>query len=135
MLMLLLTSTTTISISALYLYHINLSYQRSGEAPVVWSWIPLLGNALDMGTKPIEFLQSCSRKHKDIFGMIVAGHRMFIITDPFSTSVIFKPLKSFSWTEFHELVLVNFFGVTKTQDHGPFDDDLMRKWFSMYILR
>ena len=61
---------------------------------------------------------------------------MFIITDPHSSNIVFKPLKTFSWEEFHNLVLVNFFGAAEntTKSH-PYDYDLMRKWFSTYILR
>ena len=68
-----LASTLAITISALYTYHLHLSYQRAQEPPIIWSWIPLLGNAIEMGSKPIEFLKNCSKKHKNIFGLVVAG--------------------------------------------------------------
>lgn len=68
-----ISSTIVLSISVLYTYHLHLSYQRSNEPPVLWSWIPLLGNAIEMGSKPIEFLKDCSKKHKNIFGLVVAG--------------------------------------------------------------
>ena len=131
-----LTSTAVITVGLVYSYHTYLSYQRSEEPPIIWSWIPYLGNAMDIGTKPIEFLQNCSKKQKDIIGLVVAGHRMFFITDPHSSNIIFKPSKFFSWEEFHNLVIVNFFGATKfAENTHPFDDDLMRKWFSTYIFR
>ena len=126
----------TILVGALYTYHLQLSIAREGEAPVQWSWIPLLGNAIELGSRPLEFLSESSAKHKDIFGMVVAGNRMFIISDPHSSHVILKPTKSFSWEEFHHLILVNFFGKNA---HGPgrhdYDEDLMRKWYSTYLLR
>lgn len=131
-----LTSTAVITVGLVYSYHTYLSYQRYEEPPILWSWIPYLGNAMDIGTKPIEFLQDCSKKQKDIIGLVVAGHRMFFITDPHSSNIIFKPSKFFSWEEFHNLVIVNFFGATKfAENTHPFDDDLMRKWFSTYIFR
>jgi len=131
-----LTSTAVITVGLVYSYHTYLSYQRNEEPPIIWSWIPYLGNAMDIGTKPIEFLQNCSKKQKDIIGLVVAGHRMFFITDPHSSNIIFKPSKFFSWEEFHNLVIVNFFGATKfAENTHPFDDDLMRKWFSTYIFR
>ena len=68
-----LSSAIVITFTALYTYHVHLSYQRSDEPPVIWSWIPILGNAIEMGSKPIDFLKNCSKKHKNIFGLVVAG--------------------------------------------------------------
>lgn len=60
---------------------------------------------------------------------------MFIITDPHSHDLILKSNKSLSWTEFHNTILTNFFGISqKTMDSHPLDDDLMRKYFHNYIL-
>lgn len=134
--LLIATTAATILVSAAYTYHLHLSIAREGEAPVQWSWIPLLGNAIELGSRPLEFLAESSAKCKDIFGMVVAGNRMFIISDPHSSHVILKPTKSFSWEEFHHLILTNFFG---SDFHSPgrhdYDEDLMRKWYSNYLLR
>lgn len=117
-----------------YTYHSYLSFSRRGEAPVRWSWLPLLGFALELGKRPIEFLQECQNIYGDIFGIIVGGNRMFIITDPHSYNLILKPSKSLSWVEFHNQVLNNFFGVAKyiTSNH-VMDDSLMRNYFSKYL--
>ncbi|KAJ1441716.1 cytochrome P450, partial [Ochromonadaceae sp. CCMP2298] len=123
-------------VSAVCTYHLNLSFKRRGEAPVLWSWLPLLGHALELGTRPIEMLKECQGLSlaEDIFGIVVAGDRMFIITDPHSSSVVMKPIKAFSWVEFHNLVLTNFFGMRPPSTHAHMDDNLMRKWFSTYLL-
>ena len=134
-----LTSAATLIVGAVYAYHLNLSLKRTGEVPVHWSWLPVLGNAIDMGSRPLEFLSECAAEHEDIFGMVVAGNRMFIISDVFSSNLILKPPKSFSWEEFHDLVLSNFFGAQwgSSGHHGvnSFDEQLMRNWYSKYLLR
>ena len=131
---LVITSATTLLVGAIYSYHLHLSTKRSGEAPINWSWLPILGDAIELGTRPLEFLAESSAKNEDIFGIVVAGQRMFIISDPHSSHLILKPTKSFSWEEFHQLVLMNFFGATDMAvvEHS---EQLMRKWYSTYILR
>eukprot|EP01034_Spumella_vulgaris_P029595 gene29595-36670_t len=46
-----------------------------------------------MGSRPIELLQESGAMIGDIFGLVVAGNRMFIINDPHSYNVIIKPVK------------------------------------------
>ena len=102
-----------ISIIALIAYHCFQSYQRSGEAPIRWSWFLYLGWAIELGTRPIDFLQECQRLYGDVFGIIVGGNRMFIIADVCSANCVLKPHKELSWMEFHDSILLNFFGVSK----------------------
>jgi hypothetical protein len=136
---LVVSSAATLLVGAVFSYHLSLSYQRRGEAPIRWSWLPILGNALDLGVRPLEFLSECAEKHSDIFGMVVAGNRMFIIADVESCNVVLKPPKCLTWEEFHDIVLSNFFGANFS-DSGmsgvhSFDENLMRKWYSNYLLR
>jgi cytochrome P450 len=102
---------------------------------MLWSNIPYLGFALEMGKRPLELLQECARG-KDIYGILVAGQRMFIISDPHSTSVILKASnKQLSFEEFHDCILINFFGIEEKQIHSHIiDNDLLRKWYSQYLL-
>jgi hypothetical protein len=136
---LVVSSAATLLVGAVFSYHLTLSYQRRGEAPIRWSWLPILGNALDLGVRPLEFLSECAAAHSDIFGMVVAGNRMFIIADVESCNVVLKPPKCLTWEEFHDIVLSNFFGANFS-DSGmsgvhSFDENLMRKWYSNYLLR
>ncbi len=117
-------------------YHVSLSIQRKGEAPVRWSWLPLLGFAIEMGSRPIELLQESGDMLGEIFGLVVAGNRMIFINDCHSNNVILKPSKDFSWEEFHHSIIINFFGASKkTVNAHLLNEDLMRKWFSQYLLR
>ena len=117
-------------------YHLHLSIQRKGEAPVRWSWTPLLGFALEMGKRPVDLLQECTRMYGEIFGMVVAGNRMFIISDCHSYHVLLRPVRALSVEEFHHSIMMNFFGVqTSTISNHLLNDDLMRKWYSQYLLR
>lgn len=134
-------SLVTIAVSAVYVYHLHLSSRRAGEPPVHWSWVPLLGNAIELGSRPLEFLSECAEENPtdEVFGMVVAGNRMFIITDVLSYNVVLKPPKSLTWTEFHDAVLTNFFGASFNHPQltgaAAFDEHLMRKWYSNYLLR
>jgi hypothetical protein len=120
-----------------FLYHIHLSVQRKGEPPVRWSWLPLLGYALDMGCRPIELLQECARLHGDIFGMVIGGNRMFIISDAFSTHSIIKGPKELSFDEFTDSILDKFFDIPIDVLHKhctkEFENE-MRKMYSHYLL-
>jgi hypothetical protein len=131
-------SVAAASISAIYVYHLHLSIQRKGEAPIIWSWLPVLGNAIDLGSRPLEFLSECSEEHPEVFGMVVAGNRMFVVADVFSCNLILKPPKCLTWEEFHHAVLTNFFGSSNCHpviDGVGVDEHLMRKWYSNYLLR
>ena len=117
-------------------YHLNLSIQRKGEAPVRWSWIPFLGFALEMGKRPVDLLQECSRMYGEVFGMVVAGNRMFIISDCHSYHVLLRPIRALSVEEFHNSIMMNFFGnQASTISSHMLNEDLMRKWYSQYLLR
>jgi hypothetical protein len=116
--------------------HLNISIARSGEAPIRWSWIPFLGFALEMGNRPIELLQESGALIGEIFGLVVAGNRMFIINDPHSYNAVLKPIKELSFVEFHHAVLTNFFGVDmKLFDSGKINEGITRKGFSQHLLR
>ena len=96
---------------SLFAYHLHLSRRKKGEPPVRWSWLPVLGYALEMGNRPLELLSECAAKYGEIFGLVVAGNRMFIIADPHSYQLIFTKNKDLSSAEFHESVVCNMFGV------------------------
>jgi hypothetical protein len=91
-------STIVIGLSALpILYHAYLLCKFKDEVPMSFSWIPFLGHALEFGTNPIKTLQKLSKdangKTKDIFGLVLAGKRIILITNPLSFKVIFKSKK------------------------------------------
>ena len=122
--------------TAIMYWHTQMSIRRKGEAPVRWSWIPFLGWAIEMGMRPIELLQESADKFGEIFGLVVAGSRMFIINDCHSATILFRATKDLSWEEFHHSILHNFFGTTMpTLTNHLLDEDLMRKWYHIYIYR
>ena len=127
----------SVGLVAVCSYHVYLSTSFSGEAPVKFSWLPLLGDALNMGDKPLDFLMGCAKQYGEIFGLVVGGNRLFLITDPHSNDIIIKAdPKELSTHEFHNTVLRNFFGLSETtlSTHvGGMDDNLMRSWYSKYL--
>ena len=114
---LVVTSATTLVVGAIWAYHLNLSLKRKGEVPIVWSWIPILGSAIEFGSRPSEFQEECAQKNEDIFGIVIAGQRMFIITDPHSGNVVLKPTKDLTWEVFQNAVLADFFGAKGKKLH------------------
>jgi hypothetical protein len=107
-------ATLSTSLCGIFGFHYYLSYTRRGEVPISWSWVPILGNAIEFGEKPIEFMLKKSKQIKDeIFGIVLAGERIFFINDSDSYSAIFKSDKTqFSFDVFADQVTVNVFGVT-----------------------
>jgi cytochrome P450 len=126
--------TSVFAFASLYAFHLYLSIQRPGEPRIRWSSVPLLGYALELGKRPIDFLQECAALSDGIFGIVIGGKRMFIITDPFSTQTVLKPeTKHLSSAEFHDAVQTNFFGCGGPVIHET-DNNLARRWYSQYLL-
>lgn len=125
-----LAATGAIGLSLSYAYHWWKSSQRKGEAPVDWSWLPLLGHALEMGKRPTELMKKCAQKYGEIFGLVMLGNRMFFLTEPINTSVLFRASKDFSVDEFFEVVMVNFFNFNRNalHQHLVSDDDIRRMY-------
>lgn len=117
-------------------HHLYQSTAFHQEAPIRWSWLPFLGWAIEFGKRPLSFLLECREQYDDIFGLVIGGNRMFFITEPFSTNVIIRPCKDLHWEEFHHEILQNFFNVkSQTLKSKCVDEDLMRKYYSTYLLR
>ena len=125
---------TVIAFTSVFGYHCMLSRRRTKEPPVRWSWLPFLGHALELGNHPLELLTDCAKKYGEIFGLVVAGNRMFIISDPHSYNLIMSRNKDLSIEEFHNSVMINFFGASRaTMTSHVLNDDVMRAWFSKYL--
>eukprot|EP00039_Didymoeca_costata_P005031 m.77818 g.77818 ORF g.77818 m.77818 type:complete len:531 (-) comp12643_c0_seq2:2326-3918(-) len=121
-------------VTAAFAYHMKLSYVRSGEAPVVFSYTPILGHAIEFGQRPLQLLQGFSRKFADVFGMVVGGHRMFIISDPRDYYLILKANpRKLSISEFHNAVATNFLGASKASLE-VINPSVARTMFSKFLL-
>jgi len=104
------------ALCGVFSYHCYLSFPFAGEVPICWSWVPILGDAIEFGKQPIEFMLNKSRKVKqEIIGVLLAGERIFLINDPDSYSTIFKVDKTkFSFDVFANQVTCNVFGVPES---------------------
>lgn len=126
---------TVVLVFYVFYQHLTMSVARWGEAPIRWSWVPFLGWAIEMGSRPIDLLVESGNLYGEIFGLILAGHRTFIINDPHSNNVIIKPIKELTWEEFHHSVLVNFFGVNEQMlNNSNIDENFTRKGFNLHLL-
>ena len=122
--------------TGVWVKHINLSRRRAKEAPVLWSWIPIFGSALEFGKRPIEFMIERSKECKEIIGVLLAGQRMFIIHDPSSYQVIFKAdPKKLSFDEFAVQVKGNAFGMTKEGAEDLTHDSPARALYNKYLFQ
>lgn len=124
----------TVALTSLYGYHWHLSYSKIGEAPIHWTWVPILGSAIAFGMEPIKYLQDNAEKYGDIFGLVLAGYRTFVIADSHSQGVVLKSNKNMTSENFHNSVVVNFFGAS-IHTMKCADYDLWRKWFMMHLYR
>ncbi|KAF2791644.1 cytochrome P450 51 [Melanomma pulvis-pyrius CBS 109.77] len=52
--------------------------RSKSEPPVVFHWLPFIGNAVSYGTDPFNFYTSCRKKHGDIFTFILLGKKMTV---------------------------------------------------------
>lgn len=77
-------------VGAALAWHVNLIHRRMGELPISSTWIPLLGSAIAFGTDPISLVLEGQKKGKDALGLLLAGSRMFILSDPRSHAALFK---------------------------------------------
>jgi cytochrome P450 len=120
--------------ASVYAYHLHLSIARRNEPPVNWSWLPWLGDSIDMGLNKVEFLQKLAAKSDGIFGFIAAGNRIFIISDIHSSSAILRPkTRSLTVKVFYNMALRNFFGATM-RGITNYDHDARRRVFHSDIL-
>jgi cholesterol 7alpha-monooxygenase len=111
-------------------YHLYLQKQKNGEPPIKKSWLPLIGMALEMGSKPIQMFQRLKAEFGDVFGMIALGNRMFIITDPHSYHLILNANpKELSVQEFFDCIETKFFGLSE----HPFENNAARVGYSKYL--
>ena len=92
-----ITTCITTCIIGLYTYHYSLLIKKTGEVKVKWSSIPILGDAIEFGQRPMQYLleqSSNSNKNNNtiskIFGILIAGQRMFFIKDPVDFNMIFR---------------------------------------------
>ena len=66
------------------------NYRRQEEAPHVWSWLPILGSAIDFGKDPVGFVRAQRKKHGDIFTVLIGGNRMVFVCDHGMWNSIFR---------------------------------------------
>ncbi|TGJ86639.1 hypothetical protein E0Z10_g2106 [Xylaria hypoxylon] len=52
------------------------------EPPLVFHWLPIIGNAIEYGTDPFNFYRRCRVKHGDIFTFVLLGKHMTVCLGP-----------------------------------------------------
>ncbi|KAI1121554.1 14-alpha sterol demethylase Cyp51A [Nemania abortiva] len=52
--------------------------RRHPSPPLVFHWVPFLGNAVCYGRDPVNFYQKCREKHGDVFTFVLLGKRMTV---------------------------------------------------------
>ncbi|KAG1474751.1 hypothetical protein G6F56_000161 [Rhizopus delemar] len=64
--------------------------KNSKEPPVVFSWIPFMGNAVEFGINPIAFLQKCREKYGDVFTFYMVGKRVTVFLNAEGNQFVFN---------------------------------------------
>ncbi|KAI0541868.1 cytochrome P450 [Xylaria digitata] len=52
------------------------------EPPLVFHWLPIIGNAIEYGIDPFDFYRRCRAKHGDIFTFVLLGKHMTVCLGP-----------------------------------------------------
>ncbi|KAI0145522.1 cytochrome P450 [Xylariaceae sp. FL1272] len=52
--------------------------RSKAEPPLVFHWIPFVGNAIQYGLDPCKFYMQCREKHGDIFTFVLFGRKMTV---------------------------------------------------------
>ncbi|PVH77869.1 cytochrome P450 [Cadophora sp. DSE1049] len=52
--------------------------KKKSEPPMVWHWIPFIGNAIEYGTDPLIFYMTSARLHGPIFTYVLFGQKMTV---------------------------------------------------------
>ncbi|XP_062986854.1 cytochrome P450 7B1 [Elgaria multicarinata webbii] len=98
---------TVLAIWALYVYHRR--RRRPGEAPLVNSWIPFLGEALNFRKDPSSLLLSFKQKYGDVFTVYMTGRYITFLMDPLQLSTVVKNAKYLEFQEFSDQLSVRVF--------------------------
>ncbi|KJK74651.1 Eburicol 14-alpha-demethylase [Metarhizium anisopliae BRIP 53293] len=51
---------------------------RKSEPPLVFHWIPFIGNAVSYGLDPFAFYSQCQKRHGNIFTFVLFGRKMTV---------------------------------------------------------
>lgn len=61
---------------------VNVAWQmlprRKTEPPMVFHWLPFIGNAMSYGLDPCQFYMRCREKHGDVFTFVLLGRKMTV---------------------------------------------------------
>ncbi|CAM9669544.1 unnamed protein product, partial [Ectocarpus fasciculatus] len=129
-------SSVALLATGIWAVHLNLSHRRAKEAPVLWSWIPIFGSALEFGQRPIEFMIEQSKRTEEMSGILVAGQRMFFIHDTNSYNAIFKAdKKKLSFDEFTIEIKEKSFGISKSESVDCSRDNPARALYNKFLLQ
>ncbi|GAA5799206.1 cytochrome P450 [Helicostylum pulchrum] len=58
--------------------------------PTVFSWVPVMGNAVEFGKDPIQFLKSCQKKYGDVFTFQLVNKKVTACLGPDGNQFVFN---------------------------------------------
>lgn len=89
------------------------------EPPLVRSWLPYLGRALDFRRNAHSFLEEQRRRHGDVFTVLIAGRHMTFVLNPLHFSAVIRQ-RGLDFHEFSNSVAPFAFGYSPvTPDRYP----------------
>ncbi|KAI0103783.1 cytochrome P450 [Nemania sp. FL0031] len=56
--------------------------RRNSSPPIVFHWVPFIGNTVAYGKDPFKFYQKCREKYGDVFTFVLLGKRMTVCLGP-----------------------------------------------------
>lgn len=101
------------------------------EPPLVESWLPYLGRALDFRRNAHRFLEEQRKKHGDVFTVLIAGRHMTLVLNPLLFSSVIRH-RGLDFHEFSSTVAPFVFGYSPiTQDRFPGLQDQVQSAFQL----
>ncbi|KAI8994750.1 lanosterol 14-alpha demethylase [Pilobolus umbonatus] len=76
-----------------WLFHLVIQWIRPKdpkEPPTIFSWLPVMGNAVEFGKDPIVFLESCQKKYGDVFTFQLLNKRVTACLGPDGNQFVFN---------------------------------------------
>ncbi|KAG7465461.1 hypothetical protein JOB18_042686 [Solea senegalensis] len=102
--------------------------RRAGEPPLIDSWIPFLGKALEYRADSRKFLEENYRKHGDAFTVHLAGRYITFVMNPLLYPYVIKQDSQLDFHEFSDQISSFAFGYTPLShcDIPGLEDEIQR---------
>ncbi|KAG1934993.1 cytochrome P450 7A1 [Pimephales promelas] len=106
--------------------------RKDGEPPLIKSWIPFLGKALEFRKNSLQFLTQLQREHGDVFTVLIAGRYITFIMNPLLYPSVIKHGKQLDFHTFSDSAASRTFGFPAVRSgHFPGMSDSIQRSYTL----